>query len=143
MQFNPEMLLWAMVAGMLLVLFWIALILLGAAWNAAWNWIDDYEQPRKNNPVIRVAMLMLGYKLRDCDYFPYVSASGGDSEGAPGVGIPMLILFCAPFAILICIFLYEIPLTLISLYLIARVARFSRRHKKLFDKHLKDPAAHK
>ena len=36
-----------------------------------------------------------------------------------------------------------VPAGLGLLYCIAHTARFARRHKKLFDKHVKDPEAHK
>jgi hypothetical protein len=41
------------------------------------------------------------------------------------------------------LWLYPLTLTGATLCLVAFLARFARRHKKLFDKHLKDPEAHK
>jgi hypothetical protein len=39
--------------------------------------------------------------------------------------------------------LWPLALFCIALLAVAHVSRFARRHKKLFDKHVKDPEAHK
>lgn len=53
------------------------------------------------------------------------------------------IAFWVPLSIYLVVKLYALALFVASLVAIAFVARFARRHKKLFDKHIKDPEAHK
>jgi hypothetical protein len=49
----------------------------------------------------------------------------------------------SPVIIVVCVQFYPVALTVGSLFLMAHMARFGRRHKKLFDKHLTDKDAHK
>ena len=59
------------------------------------------------------------------------------------LGMASLTLLGGPLAIYLSIQLYPVVLAAGLLYAIAHTARFARRHKKLFDEHVKDPEAHK
>lgn len=147
MEFKQQILL-TLVAGTALAGLWIAMYMLVNLGRAAWNWIDDNERPVPRNPIITWLMPRLGYRI-DEERLKYGSSyiwekeGKGSSSGDIAVFMPMFLLFWAPSAIFVGLWLYPLTLAAITLFLIACVARFARRHKKLFDKHLKDPQAHK
>lgn len=133
--------------GILLSLGWVALYIFGWIWAWAWAWIDDADSPERN-PIIDWSMGILGFMVASRERcWAYVGEgdewSGRVSDGAIGFFAPMLILFLGPIILALSFLFYPVTLTIFCLYLIARLARFARRHKKLFDKHIKDPEAHK
>lgn len=135
-------------AGCALALFWIVICLLAKFGSKAWNWIDDNDQPIKENPVLAWIMRRLGYKpaceLSSYSAWVWESPDGRkQSDGAVAIFMPLIILLVCPTAIYIGLWLYPVTLTGIALFLIAYLARFARRHRKLFDRHLKDPDAHR
>ncbi|GFM73780.1 hypothetical protein PSCICL_47720 [Pseudomonas cichorii] len=134
----------ASVAGVALAILWIFLYALAAIWSRVWAWIDDTKTPTYN-PLINKVMSQLGWTYQDGDYnFERKYIRGNKkSDGELGFFGPLLILLCGPILLALAIKLYAATLTAFTLYLLARLARFARRHKKLFDKHVKDPAAHK
>lgn len=128
--------------SVLLCIGWIAIYILGWIWAWTWSWIDDSDCPERN-PIIDRVMKIMGFKVANASrcwrYIGIVDEWGVQSDGAIGFFAPLLILAFTPFAIV----LYQFTLAIFCLYLIARLARFARRNKKLFDKHIKDPSAHK
>jgi len=128
--------------GILLALGWIAINILCWIWNWTWAWIDDSE-PEKSGAIINFLALSRGFKAHKSEYLKYKSECGDYSNGWVEFFAPMLLLLIGPVIFLIAFLLYPLTLSIFGLYLTARLARFSRRHKKLFDKHLKDPDAHK
>lgn len=135
----------ALVIGALLAIAWMASIIGSKVWQMTWNWIDDDDSRVEYNPLVFAVMKRLGYtRDRDSACYPYQNSDGKKiSDGSTAVFLPFFLLFVSPLAIVIGFRLYPLVIAAITLFLIARLARFARRHKKLFDKHLKDPAAHK
>jgi len=136
------------VAGGALAIGWGLTCLLAKLGCRAWNWIDDNDQPIKINPLLAWIMRRLGYEKASYEtHQTFMSWSTPDgkkkTDGEFAFFIPLLILFWAPTAIYIGLWLYPVTLAAITLFLIAYVARFARRHRKLFEKHLKDPDAHR
>jgi hypothetical protein len=51
--------------------------------------------------------------------------------------------FFAPMVCLFAVTAYPITIGVLTVLLLAHLARFSRRHKKMFDEHIEDKNAHK
>lgn len=129
--------------GVLLGLVWVAAYGLGWVWAWTWAWIDDRKTPSQN-PLIEFAMAKMGWeKAHNRSIFIYRKGSDGCSDGACGFFYPLVAIAVAPASITLMILLYPLTLSIFLACLLARLARFARRHKKLFDKHIKDPDAHK
>jgi len=132
-----------LLVGVFCFVLMMLLVLAGKIWAHTWAWIDDGKPGR--NPVLELMARLRGWK-------PHTSEGSGqylwwkDRKGETQSDV-LLFFFpvsvFGPLAIFISIKLYPVLLTALALAAIAYVARFSRRHKKLFDKHLKDPEAHK
>lgn len=132
----------AICIGVLLAFGWIIINILCWIWNWAWAWIDDSE-PQKSGAIIHFLAMHRGFKIHKGEYFKYKSDDGEYSNGLAELLLPMLAMLAGPTVFLIAFVLYPLTLSIFGLYLTARLARFARRHKKLFDKHIKDPEAHK
>lgn len=133
------------IAGVLSVLLafgWTAINILCWIWSWIWAWIDDAEAP-KSGAIIHFLVMQRGFKEHDGFHFKYKSDDGDYSDGWLEFFLPMVILVLAPPVLLLSFLLWPLTLSIFGLYLTARLARFARRHKKLFDKHIKDPEAHK
>ena len=126
--------------GIILGAGWIAAYFLSWCWAWAWAWVDDSQAP-SNNPLINKAMKVMGWK--DGNWIYRYLKDGEGSDGERGFLFPLLALILVPPFVASAIAVYPVTLAVFLAYLIARLARFARRHKKLFDKHLKDPEAHK
>ena len=130
----------SLVAGGCLIVIWLALYLLAWVWAWCWSWVDDAKVV-KRNPLLRLIMQKMGW-IEHHESFLY-EKDDDYSDGAVAFLIPLCVLGFAPPLIFISIYLYPITIFCFALLLIAHIARFARRHKKLFDKHIKDPGAHK
>lgn len=128
--------------GVILALGWIAANILGRIWSWCWAWIDDSEAPPVG-PINKFMMGLMGFELKNSVFMYHHKDDEGRSDGHAGFFIPLLILFLAPVLMTLSFFLYPLTLSIFGLYLTARLARFARRHKKLFDEHVKDQKAHK
>lgn len=128
--------------GLLLGLGWVALYVLSWVWAWSWAWIDDSKAP-KANPLISFVMRRMGWKELDGGCFVYEKGCHEWSDGASGFFYPLLALLFLPTLAVTAVTFYPVTLAAVTLLLMARLARFARRHKKLFDKHIKDPDAHK
>ena len=126
--------------GLLLGLGWCALYVLSWAWSWSWAWIDDSEAPTANH-LISFVMRRMGWS--DGDRWFRFRKGDQISDGASGFFYPLLTLVFAPTLAVLAVKIYPATLAALTLFLMARLARFARRHKKLFDKHIKDPDAHK
>ncbi|MEQ4254280.1 hypothetical protein [Pseudomonas syringae] len=141
-QSFPEQLMGFFMLGFPLVTLLMLGVLGGLIWAKTWGWIDDSKPGR--NPVLELMARLRGW-------VPYTTEHGGyfwwkDKEGATKCDVVFAYAFTAfllPLATFLSIKFYPVLLTALTLLLLAYVARFARRHKKLFDKHLKDPEAHK
>lgn len=130
----------AFVFGLLLGSGWIAAYLASWVGSWIWAWVDDSEAPKKN-PLITRSMHLMGWG--EGDWLWQYKKGEATSDGAVGFLFPMLALIATPPLIALSVALYPLTLSIALAFLTARLARFARRHKKLFDKHLKDPEAHK
>jgi hypothetical protein len=138
----PEQLMAFFMLGFPLAALLMLAVLGGLVWSKAWAWIDDSEPGR--NPVNDMLARLRGWT-------PYTTESGSyfwwkDKKGETKCDVIFAYAFTTlllPLATFLSIKFYPLLLTVLTLLLLAYVARFARRHKKLFDKHLKDPEAHK
>lgn len=126
--------------GIILGAGWIAAYFLGWCWAWTWAWIDDSKAPDKN-PLINKSMKLMGWKRGNWLY-KYMK-DGEGSDGGRGFFFPLLAFVFGPPVAASAVAIYPVTLSIVLAYFIALIARFARRQKKLFDKHLKDPEAHK
>jgi hypothetical protein len=119
---------------------WIAAYFLSGLWAGVWAWIDDSKAPEAN-PLIANVMKRMGW-IESERLWGYEKGSLR-SDGECAFFYPLIGLFVAPTAAALMVWLYPLTIAGALAYFVARLARFARRHKKLFDKHLKDPEAHK
>lgn len=115
-----------------------------AAWlshmvRKAWLWVDDGKTDAPFPMTLLIAKV-LGYQ-HGSGYQFYKGCRTKDSCDL--LGMVALMFLAGPLAIYLAFQFYPIVLSLALLYAIAHTARFARRHKKLFDEHVKDPKAHK
>lgn len=139
--------------GVLLGLSWIGLYLLCWVWCWAWAWIDDCDTP-SHNPLVAKVMELMGYE-KDSGVWAYKKikekvelkfstyTSFYESDGERGFFYPLIVFLVGPSICLIAFVLYPLTIGVVTAFALAHLARFARRHKKLFDKHIKDPDAHK
>ncbi|MGN8104669.1 hypothetical protein [Pseudomonas sp. 22072] len=138
----PEQLMACFMLGFPVVGLLLGAVLFGLVWRKAWAWIDDAEAGR--NPVLEFLARLRGWT-------PYTTGGAGyqwwkDKKDSTHTEVVLPFLgafFFTPLAIFLGIKLYPLVVAALTLVAVAFVARFARRHKKLFDKHLKDPEAHK
>lgn len=129
--------------GIILSLGWFSLLIACRFWSWVWSWIDDSDTPKYGVITLKV-MKILGFEKSDrWSAYEFTDSAGNDSDGAIAIYLPAFILLVSPFLIVLGVTLYPVTLSAFGLYLTARLARFARRHKKLFDEHVKDKSAHK
>ncbi|MFU6981307.1 hypothetical protein ACM75Z_27950 [Pseudomonas aeruginosa] len=137
--------LFTFILGVVLAFLWAFAVFLAWAWGRAWAWIDD-SKPPKHNLLIHWVMWLLGFKLEGGYWSVWLyihEKSGVGSDGHIGFFAPILISILAPSLLLLSFDLYPVTVCGLTLFAVAHLARFARRHKKLFDKHIADPNAHK
>lgn len=125
------------IAGVALSALLLLGIGLGKLWSHTWAWIDDCEP--EENPFVNLLAKMRGWE--PVGYGVWKDRKG-EWQCDPYLAF-FPITFAGPAVIFISLKLYPVTLTILALVATAHVARFARRNKKLFDKHLKDPEAHK
>lgn len=103
-------------------------------------WVDDRKAEGPFPMTVLIAKLW-GYKHRDGVYFEKKGHS--DKDSSDFLFYHALAIVFLPLAINLSLRFYPVVLSLLLLYGLAHTARFARRHKKLFDEHVKDPKAHK
>lgn len=128
------------VLGIIFGMAWIGAYFLSWVWAWSWAWVDDCEAP-KDNPLILRVMTKMGYG--EGDWLYRYKKDKHKTDGERAFFFPLLALVLTPTLAALLTFIYPVTLCAICLYLIARLTRFARRHKKLFDKHIKDPSAHR
>jgi hypothetical protein len=140
-ELTPEKLFLAML--MMGVVMAVLFILLSAATEAvksALLWVDD----RKSSgpwPMAQLIAKAMGYKESSHSY-KFEKEGKEDQSSSDILGKAAVVVGCIPMVVCLTIKFYPIVLSLALLYAIAHTARFARRHKKLFDQHVKDPGAH-
>lgn len=135
----------ALAIGFLLAILWLLILAGFRLWQHIWNWINDGDGSLNPHPVVHWLMLKRGYtRDRKSACYPYQRNDGKDiADGSSAIWGGAWLAFLMPLIVALSVRFYPVTLTVMTLYLLARLARFARRHKKLFDKHLKDPEAHK
>jgi len=138
----------------------------------AWAWIDDSEIGKRNWVASKIQVNAWKYpvfnasereikeygadQLRVFGYAKDKTLENGSvhslEEGkdyiytwrVPLGSFPGVVFACffAPIACLLAIKIYPVTIGIATALLLAYLARFSRRHKKMFDDHLSDKAAH-
>ena len=134
----------ALLSGVALAVFWCLVVLASKIWAATWAWIDDAKAP-KRSPAIVFLMKISGYKENAEGAVYDFTHSNKKSETDAEIAFALAFMFCliAPIMALLAFDLYPVTIAIMTLYAVAHLARFARRHKKLFDKHIADPDAHK
>ena len=127
-----------------LMAFWLVTYLLSWGIQWAWSWVDDSEIGKRNWIVRKIAHWR-GYEDRDTyiSSFLYTDKSGDMSDGSNPFFLVAFVTSIIPMTLVLSINFYPVALSVLTLTLIAHVARFSRRHKKIFDEHVKDKSVHK
>jgi hypothetical protein len=120
---------------------WILAYLLCWAGQWAWAWVDDSKVGQRNL-IVKYLANKNGFDDYDSSCFDYRGAQKGLSDGFGSFIRAYLFTVMLPFILVITINFYPVTLAFLCVALIAWVARFSRRHKKLFDKHVVDKDAH-
>lgn len=130
--------------SIILCLGWFFVLIACRFWSWVWAWIDDAEVP-KYGVITLTVMKCLGYKKneRRSIYEFNNTTNGCGSDGAIAIFLPAFALLVSPFLIVLAVAIYPFTLSVFGIYLTAKLARFARRHKKLFDEHVKDKSAHK
>lgn len=104
-------------------------------------WVDD-EKSEGPFPMTMLIAKLCGYTHNGGDS-SYFDKKGKTKDSSDFLFFTALGIVFVPIAVKLSIEFYPVALALALLYCIAHTARFARRHKKLFDKHIKDPEAHK
>ena len=107
-----------------------------------WKWVDDLDC-LPPNPLVKGAGNLWGYKWEE-GFNRYIKRNKEKrvvdrSEGEGFVLSIAFILACIPILVKV----WVLTLFVFSILAVAHLARFARRHKKLFDLHVKDKDAHK
>lgn len=127
-----------------LPILWLILIICSYFTVVVWNWIDDGDKKEIFNPVIKNIMFKLGYQLnKNWAVYTYQHEVKGESDGWHVLFGGFALCITIPWVILFSLVFYPSTLAIALLVLIAHLTRYARRHKKLFDLHIKDKNAHK
>ncbi len=140
----PVQLLACLLLGVACFILMLIVVGVGKAWRHAWAWVDDSEPGR--NPVLETLAKLRGWTQYDPNCGSSKCLWWTDRKGETKTDAVLFffpLIVGAPLAIYLSIKLYPLLVAALTLLAVAFVARFARRHKKLFDKHLKDPKAHK
>lgn len=137
-------------ASLALSSLWLIAVLSAYVWGWIWAWVDDGKRPKRNS-LLSLSMRAQGWSVSEPGnswaYRKGDKTEGYDrregSDGEAGFFYPLLALCFGPWVIAASILFYPVALAIATAFALAHVARFARRHKKLFDKHVGDPDAHK
>jgi cobalamin synthase len=134
----------ALVLGLVLVALFAAVLLAASIWRLAWNWVDEGESPILENQILAWLYRRVGLKTPEkYSAYKFKTKSGKDSDGWQAWTFPALALLFGPIAVVTVITLYQLSITLLTVYVVAHTARFGRRTMKALKKHVSDPHAHK
>jgi len=131
----------AILCGGIIVIGWIVAYVLCWIGQWAWAWVDDSKVGQRNL-IVKYLANKNGFDDYHGSVFDYKGKKKGYSDGLWSFMRAFLFTVTLPFVLLMTIKLYPIALAILCMALVAWVARFSRRHKKLFDKHIVDKDAH-
>jgi hypothetical protein len=131
----------ASIVGCVIAISWIVAYFLCWTGQWAWAWVDDSKVGSKNL-IIDFLTKRAGYTDRDSCVFPYYTPDGDSADGTWLFVRALLITSLAPMLSVLCVKFYPVALFALLFLALAWATRFSRRHKKLFDKHIVDKDAH-
>ena len=122
---------------------WILVYILCWVGQWAWAWVDD-AKVHKGNLIVGFLAKKYGFvDDGDKELYYHHPVIGGHGEGfIPFVGT-LGVTSLIPVCLVVTFNFYPIVLSVLLFFVFAMLARFSRRHKKLFDKHIEDKDAHK
>lgn len=141
-SWNAALTIFSALAGVALCVLWWLILIAERAWNKVWSWIDDAK--RKPSYLINRWCELNGYKKDNySSYNPWRNDKGSSAGNDYGVFGPVPYLLFAPIVLALALWFYPVAIAAFTLYLLARLARFSRRLSKRFELHEKDPEAHK
>jgi len=133
----------AFIVGILLSTCWFATYLLGWYVQWLWSWIDDSKVGRVSAVNSYVFGKLFGYEESDSRAWNYKERCGlYYSDGIVAFFMVAFSLLFLPLLVVAASDFYHVTITVLVAAAVAWVARFSRRHKKLFDKHVNDKEAH-
>lgn len=138
----------AALCGGAIAALWVLAYILCWVGQWAWAWVDDSEVGKVSLLISWIAGVT-GYEYVIKSYsssFVWKKKGKRDSSADWGF-VPFfniaLITSSVPMVVVLCFNLYQVAISILIAAMLAWVARFSRRHKKLFDKHVVDKDAHK
>lgn len=126
--------------GLSLAGIWVALYPLSWLGAWVWSWVDETKMPH-NNPILSFIARRFGYYTDPEDlYWDYRHKNKPNiDDGVRFFLVPLLILLASPPFIIF----YELTFFVVSGIVVAHLARFARRHRKMFDEHVADKGVHK
>ena len=113
--------------SLILVTIWVSLYPISWICFGAWGWVQDNEGQKCHNRVAEWVWKKVdgvGLYSQDREFIFF------------GIGIH---LFLSPLTL----YFYEITLFIVTIVAMMHLTRFSIRHRKLFDEHVKDKGLHK
>lgn len=136
---TPQIYMALIITGAVMLLLFYLAAWLSHMVRKAWLWVDDAKTDAPYPMTLLIAKVR-GYQHSEGIRF-YKGCRTIDSSDL--LATVALMFLCGPLAIYLSFQFYPVVLAAALLYAIAHTARFARRHKKLFDEHVKDPKAHK
>ena len=138
---------------------WVSAFILSWIIQHAWAWVDDSKKSERSWLAGKIPMIIktkwvhpIYYDADKRDFRGWAKKPSKGYDGRLNHGedfkfgcevIPwqiytVLITSLAPIAILLSIKFYPLAISIVTMTIIAYLARFSRRTKKAFDKHIVD-----
>jgi len=153
----------AAIAGCCIAALWIVAYVFSWSVQWGWSWIDDSKVGKRNWLANKLNYSKWKYPVYlYCEDEVFGYAKDKKHDGQKGLcdldhGVDYIynhetgvfywkigfVVSLLPIASVIAFKIYPITLTCGVLIILAHVARFSRRHKKIFEDHVKDKNAHK
>lgn len=135
--------------SLLAIGIYLLVILLGMFSTWLWNFIDDFDKPLRQNMVVRFGMRVIGFEPHPTPtslrtgYQRIGSTSGEEYDSDNFIWVGGFLVFGTPAAIAVTKAYSQFVLSIAICVAVVFMARFMRRHKKLFDRHVADKDAHK
>jgi len=131
----------ALIIGGCLSAAWVAIYIFSWLVMWAWAWVDDKKADNANVILSFIMIRLFNFDKAEYGYFIYQKGAER-SDGVIAFNVSLLCFFLAPILITALIDFNQVTLFIVATVLLAFLARYTRRHKKLFDLHIKDKAAH-
>lgn len=132
----------ALFLGFGLALLFCLLIALSYYLQCAWKWINDDPSRPRHNVVLMWMVKPFGFSPRK-DKGYEKPGKHKEYDGFDVFWYPAVALILTPVTIAFTWFFYPITIAICLLFIMAHMARFGLRMKKVMQKHMADPDAHK